>query len=163
MSNKIIVIELDGKQDEYANFEGVQLLNKSIIRYRAHLNYFNYADYESFYSSTHVKEISSTKLLISLHQSARKNANIEVFDLANKERVEKIYTFDEVDGCKFTTSSYSNQSFILSICSILILRIIINYCNKYGIRRSHLQHKKELFGSNQSQRKNSLPSVFYQH
>ena len=33
VSNKIKVIELDGKQEEYANFEGVQLRNKGINRY----------------------------------------------------------------------------------------------------------------------------------
>ena len=32
-SNKIKVVELDGKQEEYASFEGVQLLNNSINRY----------------------------------------------------------------------------------------------------------------------------------
>ena len=30
MSNEIKVTELDGKQEEYAKFEGAQLLNKSI-------------------------------------------------------------------------------------------------------------------------------------
>ena len=29
-SNKIKVVELDGEQEEYANFKGVQLLNKGI-------------------------------------------------------------------------------------------------------------------------------------
>ena len=29
-SNKIEVVELDEKQEEYANFEGVQLLNRGI-------------------------------------------------------------------------------------------------------------------------------------
>ena len=32
-SNKIKVIELDGKQEEYTNFEGVQLRNKSINKH----------------------------------------------------------------------------------------------------------------------------------
>ena len=30
--NRIKVVELEGKQEEYANFEGVQLLNKSIYK-----------------------------------------------------------------------------------------------------------------------------------
>ena len=32
-SNKIKVIELDGKNEEYANFEGVQLRNKGINKH----------------------------------------------------------------------------------------------------------------------------------
>ena len=32
-SNQIRVVELDGKQEEYANCYGVQLLNKSIDRH----------------------------------------------------------------------------------------------------------------------------------
>ena len=50
-----------------------------------------------------MKEISGTKLLISLHHSYNKSANIEVFNLTKKGRVEKIYSFEEVCGCKFTT------------------------------------------------------------
>ena len=46
-----------------------------------------------------MKEISGTKLLISLHHSSEKCAALEVFDLAKKGRPEKIYSFDEVIGC----------------------------------------------------------------
>ena len=61
-------------------------------------------------SWTHVKEISGTKLLISLHTTlAASSANIEVFNLANKGRPETIYSFDEVVGCKFATSNHLNR------------------------------------------------------
>ena len=50
-----------------------------------------------------MKEISGTKLLISLHHYYVRSANIEVFNLTKKGRAEKIYSFEEVCGCKFTT------------------------------------------------------------
>ena len=58
------------------------------------------------FSWTHVKEISGTKLLISIQQNITTSANIEVFNLASKRRSEKVCSFDEVIGCKFSKSIY---------------------------------------------------------
>ena len=71
----------------------------------------SYLDQDSSICCTHVKEISGTRLLISLHHAATQSANIEVFDLAKKGRSEKIYSFGEVTGRKFATSNHSNSSF----------------------------------------------------
>ena len=84
----------------------------SIIEYTASL--YSYVDKEdSNYSWTHLKEISGSKLLVSLHHSLYKCANIEVFNLTNKGSPEKIYQFDEVIGGRFTTSNYPNRFFLL--------------------------------------------------
>ena len=136
--NKISVTELDGKQEEYANFEGVQLLNKGINRYGTLPKHYFYVNYEDLYNNswTHVKEISGTKLLISLHHNCSKSANIEVFNLVNKGRSKKIYSLSEIIGCKFFTKNKLLSS--LLTYSTVKLRIIITYCNRYGNRRSHL-------------------------
>lgn len=45
-----------------------------------------------------VKEISNTKLLVSLNDNWRESANMEIFDVSAKERPRKIYSFEEVFG-----------------------------------------------------------------
>ena len=67
----------------------------------------NYKDISSW---THLKEISGSNLLVSLHHSCYKSANIEVFNLANKGSPKKIYQFDEVIGGRFTTSNIQTDS-----------------------------------------------------
>ena len=50
------------------------------------------------YSWTHVREIPGTKLLVSLHHSCYDSANLAVFDLTYKGKVNQIYSFEEVHG-----------------------------------------------------------------
>ena len=61
-----------------------------------------------------MKEIPGTKLLISLLHS-KANANIEVFNLAKKGRTEKIYSFDEVVGCKFALQIIQTDIFTFNL------------------------------------------------
>lgn len=50
---------------------------------------------------THVKEIPNTKLLVSLHHAYNLGANLEIYDISQKSRPRKIYSFEEVKGGKF--------------------------------------------------------------
>ena len=68
-----------------------------------------------------VTDLSSSLLL---HDSA----NIEVFNLANKGRPETIYLFDEVTGCKFTTSNHRSK---LLSSPITLFNIDIKNSNFY--------------------------------
>ena len=47
---------------------------------------------------THVKEIPNTKLLVSLHHSYDKSANMAVFDISKKDHIKEIYSLGEVSG-----------------------------------------------------------------
>ena len=49
-------------------------------------------------SWTHVKEISSTGLLVSLHHCNDTSANMSVFDISKKGKARKIYSFEEVSA-----------------------------------------------------------------
>ena len=53
------------------------------------------------YSWTHVKEIPGTRLLVSVHHSFKTRAHLEVFDLSNKTKVKKVYSFEKILGGKF--------------------------------------------------------------
>ena len=48
----------------------------------------------------HVREITGTRLLVSLHHSFYLSANIEVFDLTSQGKAKKVYSFEEFIGCK---------------------------------------------------------------
>lgn len=48
--------------------------------------------------TTHVKEISNTKLLVSLNHYYANFASMEIFDVSKRDRPEKIYSFEEVSG-----------------------------------------------------------------
>lgn len=48
----------------------------------------------------HVKEIANTRLIVYTHHSMEKRANLGVFDVSRKGRVQQIYSFEEVHGCK---------------------------------------------------------------
>ena len=69
-------------------------------------------NYEDSHRCSHLKEIPGSKLLISLQHSLSSCANIEVFSVANKGRPEKIYSFEEVIGCKLATLDHSNKYFL---------------------------------------------------
>ena len=92
-------------------------------------------------SWTQVSEISGTKLLISLNHCSE-SANIEVFDLANKGRAEKIYSFDEVIGCKYTILNYSN-SFTTNLLNIDIKNNNFQFEIDTGWSNLNLQHEEE--------------------
>lgn len=49
-------------------------------------------------SWTHIKEITNTSLLVSLHHNTDKSANLEIFDIAKQTEVKKIYSLGEVSG-----------------------------------------------------------------
>ena len=50
-------------------------------------------------SRTHLREISDERLLVSLHHSHYRFADLEVFDLKKKGRATKIYSLGRVLGC----------------------------------------------------------------
>ena len=89
---------------------------------KSSLLYYYVNNQDDDYSSwTHVKEIPGSKLLISLHHFSKKCANIEVFNLTKKGKSEKIYSFDEVIGCKFVSfKSFEQILFLLPSHSILV-------------------------------------------
>ena len=55
---------------------------------------------------THVKEIANTGLLVSVRHSVGESANLEVFDVSQKGRVRKIYSFEEIPGGRFLVKIY---------------------------------------------------------
>ena len=92
----------------YANFDGVKLSNRGKI--------LSFSNYPSLiitmieFSCPHVKEISNTKLLVSLHHNETMGANLGVFEISKKDRINKIYTFEEVKGGSFI---YFKRSLII--------------------------------------------------
>ena len=79
-TNKIEVVDFDTQQS-YASFEGVKITQQSTFRIS---NYFE-ADIAKIFlelSSTYVKEIPNTKLLVSLQHSCSESANLAVFDIS---------------------------------------------------------------------------------
>ena len=75
-----------------------------------------------------VKEISNTKLLVSLNDNWRESANMEIFDVSAKERPRKIYSFEEVTGSNFFNPIQQlNTLFylVLKLSLIFIALIII--------------------------------------
>ena len=49
-----------------------------------------------------MKELSNTGLLVSVHHSPKKCANLEVFDVSRKGQAKKIYSFEEVYGSRIS-------------------------------------------------------------
>ena len=45
-----------------------------------------------------MKEISNTKLLVSLHHNWEKSANMAVFDISKKDQIKEIYSLGELSG-----------------------------------------------------------------
>ena len=96
-----MVIEIATEQ-EYANFEGAQLLDKSNIRSKiAFIRIYFSALVVNDYSYTHLREIPGSKLLVSLNHCYDKYATLEIFDLRNKGRATKVYSLDAVLGCNY--------------------------------------------------------------
>ena len=71
---------------------------------------------------------------------------MEVFNLAKKGRSEKVFSFDEVVGCKFAASNYSKR-FFLPTYTILILRIIIINVIDVGYGDLTYNPKRNLLGA----------------
>ena len=55
---------------------------------------------------THVKEIASTGLLVSVHHCYDHSASLEVFDVSRKGQAKKIYSFEEVSGGRIIVKIY---------------------------------------------------------
>lgn len=64
-----------------------------------------------------MKEISNTKLLVSLHHNDTMSANMEIFDLSQKA-VKKIYAFEEVHGG--ILAYYHNNTSLLFLMKLSI-------------------------------------------
>ena len=60
-----------------------------------------------FFSSPLVKSLSNTPLLVSLHGSLDGAAKMEIFDISLKNRVNKVYSFEEVSGSKHKMKIHS--------------------------------------------------------
>ena len=45
-----------------------------------------------------MKEISNTKLLVSLHHNYEKSVNMTIFDISKKNQIKEIYSLGEVSG-----------------------------------------------------------------
>lgn len=81
----------------YANFAGVQLKNTNgtnTFQFRS-FNLFLTGDREQ---ATHVKEITNTGLLVSLNHAFDVSANMQIFDVSKKEKVQKVFSFEEIEG-----------------------------------------------------------------
>ena len=48
----------------------------------------------------HVKELSNTKLLVSLHHNFNVSANMVIYDISKKKKPNRVYSFEEVFGGK---------------------------------------------------------------
>lgn len=86
------------------NFRGVQITEGITLE----CNFAPIIDFQG--GLTHLKEIPNTKLLVSLHRHWQNSANMEIFDIAKKRKVNKIYSFEEIYGS-------SIASFFLIFCS----------------------------------------------
>ena len=96
--NKISIVELETKQ-EFANFDGVKLNNSNSICY------FFKLPHHGYYLSREWRLVSferncNTKLLVSVNRRWMNSANLEVVDVSRKGQARKIYSFEEVSGCR---------------------------------------------------------------
>lgn len=72
-------------------------------------------------SWTHIKEIPNTTLLVSLHNSYNKAANLEIVDIPKKGFVRKIYSFEEVIGCNISCLIYSARRMKLRASYLVVV------------------------------------------
>lgn len=95
-SNNISIINPETKED-HANFQGVQL--KDASNHDLNLILRDLIILQGTYGSwTHLKEISNSTLLVSLHHCRLKSANLEIFDTSQKGKVRKVYSNEETIG-----------------------------------------------------------------
>mgnify|MGYP007122282732 CR=1 FL=1 len=85
LKNTISITDSERKQ-EYT-FEGVQLKHID-----GNLEYYTW---------THVREIPSTNLLVSLSHSSNKSANMKIFDISRKGQKKDVYSFEEILGSNY--------------------------------------------------------------
>ena len=98
--NKISIFELETFQ-EFSTFDGTFLnkINGILIFSNLALILITISkEYEPGWA--HLKEIPNTELIVSVHHSWDVSANLEVFDVSQKEQVKKIYSFEEIPGCR---------------------------------------------------------------
>lgn len=86
LSNNISVIDLETKK-YYAYFQGVNSRIGATI-----------PEEEIYNNWTHLKEISNTSLLVSLHHCFHKSTSLEIFDTS---QVRKVYSIEESLGSNY--------------------------------------------------------------
>lgn len=92
----IDIVEFENNQS-YANFDGVKIRNRGKIQiFQIILNLMMIIMIA--YSWTHVKEIPNTTLLVSLHHDWLQGANLGIFDISKKDRINRIYSCELVKG-----------------------------------------------------------------
>ena len=96
-------IELERKQN-YANFKETQIQIGEYILYLKLIQQF--LQFSGYW--THVKEIPSMKVLVSLNQIPRELANMIIFDISQKVE-KKAYTFEEVPRGKIDSTWMDNN------------------------------------------------------
>lgn len=96
--NKISITKLETKQ-RFADFDGVNLndISRKIqpVDIYSIIMTIRLVPYACW---SHVKELSNTGFLVSLQHCCDRSANLEVFDVSQKGRSKKIYSFEEVYG-----------------------------------------------------------------
>ncbi len=94
--NQVSIIDLETKQN-FVTFDGARINYKSkyeILEFS--LIWLQFLGW----SWTHVKEISNSKLLVSLQYDQNESVNLELFDISKKGKANKIYSLGEVSGSK---------------------------------------------------------------
>ena len=89
-------MEVETKR-EYSSFHGAELKYTGTFSFSNKNSYLNYVK-DSHNGSPHMKEIPNTSLLVSLHHDAGRSANMEIYDIATKGQVNKIYSFEVVSS-----------------------------------------------------------------
>lgn len=109
-TNNISIVDIDTKQN-YSNFDGVVLKNQGIsFWFETSPQIFKFPGYRidstDTCNRTYVKEIPETGLLVSIHHAFSIGANLQIYDISQKGKAQKVYSFEEVRG--------SNSDFIIN-------------------------------------------------
>ena len=86
--NTVTIHELDTNRN-YSQFNGAQIRNRNAMFGEGH-------------SWPIVKEIPSTRLLVSLHHYYLQGVSMEIFDLSTSLKAKQIYKFEEMTGSKLS-------------------------------------------------------------
>ena len=113
--DSVNVIELERKQN-YANFEETQIQIGEYILYLKLIQQF--LQFSGYW--THVKEIPSTKVLVSLNQIPRELANMIIFDISQKVE-KKAYTFEKVPRGKLIQPGWITTNRVLFLTKLFIV------------------------------------------
>lgn len=71
---------------------------------------------------SHVKEILNTRLLVSLHHCWNRSANMEIFEVSQKGKARKVYSFEEIKGGNNQISYANNNNPFLKLPGMEICR-----------------------------------------